>query len=509
MYTLLIVDDEQIICNGLKEYINWQSLKINKIYTANSADDALDILSNNSIDIIITDIRMPIHDGIYLTEKVKMYYHDIKVLMLSGYDDFEYAKSAIHLGVEDYLSKPVDFGELTQAVSKVIKKIEEEKQIWQIRDDFNRYKIDQFFTDLIFGKMPNKALNSMPIVMPRGNYYIIRMMIVDKGVLSEHKNNLRLAVDKATKEKNAISAYYLFNNLAQELTMIVYTQTEAQLTELTTSILLRLKFSVVFGVSSQKRSLTNIASAYDEAGNALDYQFIKNKSNIIFYSQIKQVFLEPTKNSSEIKKRVIELLPQGNDNLRIYIYSVLDGLRVENGIDNTAYATLVRIYICIFNYYSRLNEEHHIDVYIHIKRLLSSNNYNEIKIALADYLECCSAYELQGESMKKNIIEKAKDYIENYYYQNITLNLLAEMLYIHPNYFSRMFKEKTGENFSKYLLNVRLEVAKKLLLNNDLKTYQIAEMVGYGSKKYFIKVFKEATGLSPQEYRGNMTSNKL
>ncbi len=121
--------------------------------------------------------------------------------------------------------------------------------------------------------------------------------------------------------------------------------------------------------------------------------------------------------------------------------------------------------------------------------------------------------------MKMNIIEKAKDYIENYYYQNITLNLLAETLYIHPNYFSRLFKEKTGENFSKYLLNVRLEVAKKLLQNNNLKTYlsspfffvgscffffQIAEMVGYGSKKYFVKVFKEATGLTPKGYRDKM-----
>ncbi len=85
----------------------------------------------------------------------------------------------------------------------------------------------------------------------------------------------------------------------------------------------------------------------------------------------------PSINTTEIKKRVIELLPQGIHDLRLYIYSVLDGLKSDNGIDNTVYATLVRIYICIFNYYSRLNEEHHIDVYIHIKRLLSSNSYTE------------------------------------------------------------------------------------------------------------------------------------
>lgn len=509
MYTLLIVDDEHIICNGLKEYINWELLKINSVYAVNSVDEALDFLSDNYIDIVITDIRMPIHDGIYLTENIKMYYPDIKVLMLSGYDDFEYAKRAIHLGVEDYLSKPVDFDELTQAVAKVIEKIEEEKQIWKIKDEYNRHKIDQFFTDLVFGKKPNKSFSSIPIMMPKGNYYILRMLIVEKGVLSEYKHKIRVAINEVTKENNAISAYYLFNNIAQELTMIVYTQTEAQLSELTTSILEKLKFTVTFGVSLQKKSLNNIADAYNEAGNALDYQFIKNRCNIIYYSEIKQIFLEPSTKFTEIQKKIIELLPQGNHALRLYIYSVLDGLRSDNVIDSTVYATLVRIYICIFNYYSRLNQEHHIDVYTHIRRLLSSNSYNEIKDALSDYLECCSRYELQGESMKKNIIEQAQIYIENYYYQNITLNLLAETFYIHPNYFSRLFKEKTGENFSKYLLNVRLKVAKKLLLNNNLKTYQIAEMVGYGSKKYFIKVFKEVTGLTPKEYRDKMISSNI
>lgn len=509
MYTLLIVDDEEMIYNGLQQYIDWGAFEINRVYTANSADNALKFLSETNVDIVLTDIRMPIHDGIYLTENIKINYPHIKVLMLSGYNDFQYAKKAIHLGVEDYLSKPVDFDELTQTVERVIEKIQEEKRIWKMKDEYDRHKIDQFFTDMVFGKMPNKSLNSIPIVMPIGNYYIIRIMIVDKGVLSQYKNKLRQAINETVKINNNISAYYLFDNIAKELTMILYTQTEDQLSKLMNSILSRLKFKAVFGVSLQKQTLNNIAEAYNEAGYALDYQFIKIRCNIIFYSEIKQIFMEPSTNLSEVQKKVIELLPQGNNELCIYIYSVIDALRVSKSIDNEAYATLVRIYICIFNYHSRLNEEHQIDVYMHIKRLLSSNSYDEIKTGVVDYLECCSVNKLQGESMQKNIIEKAIDYIENYYYQNITLNLLAKTLYIHPNYFSRLFKEKTGQNFSKYLLNVRVKVAKNLLLNNDLKTYQIAEMVGYGSKKYFVKVFKETTGLTPKEYRDKIILNNM
>jgi two-component system, response regulator YesN len=152
-------------------------------------------------------------------------------------------------------------------------------------------------------------------------------------------------------------------------------------------------------------------------------------------------------------------------------------------------------------------EEHIIDVYIHIKRLFSSNTYKDIKLAISDYLDACNKNELHADSIQTNIIEKAKDHIENYYYQNITLNLLSEILYIHPNYLSRLFKDETGQNFSKYLMNVRIEVAKKLLTNRKLRIYQIAEMVGYGSNKYFVKVFKESTGLIPKEFREKFETN--
>jgi len=501
LYSLLIVDDEEIILSGLEEYIDWRALDISTVYTASSADEALDVLREKHVDIVLTDIRMPVHDGLYLTEKIKKDYEDIKVLILSGYNDFEYAKGAIHLGVEDYLLKPVDFNELNKSVIVILKKIEEEKKIRHLKEEFDSQKIDQFFNDLIFGNAKNNTLSSMPVVMPRGNYFVVRMMILDKGILSEHKKNLKKSITHATNMNRDISAYYLFNNMAQELTMIVYTQSETNLEDLYSAILSRISFSVVMGASSQKKSLSNISRAYDEAGDAACYQYIDNDSSIIFYSRIKQNFTKSISENTQVRKCVIELLPQGKHKLSMYLDSLLDKHRKGSGFDPEVYGDLLRAYICIYNYHLRLNVEHHIDVYIHIKRLFSSNTYNEIKLAISDYLDSCYRDDSYNDSIQTSIIEKAKDHIENYYYQNITLNNLSDILYIHPNYLSRLFKEETGQNFSKYLMNVRIDTAKKLLSNKKLRIHQIAEMVGYGSNKYFVKVFKELTGLAPKEYQ--------
>ena len=122
-------------------------------------------------------------------------------------------------------------------------------------------------------------------------------------------------------------------------------------------------------------------------------------------------------------------------------------------------------------------------------------------------MDSCNKDDLYNDSIQTSIIEKAKDHIENYYYQNITLNNLSDILYIHPNYLSRLFKDETGQNFSKYLMNVRVDVAKKLLSNRKLRIHQIAEMVGYGSTKYFVKVFKESTGFLPKDYREQFVNN--
>ena len=446
--TLLIVDDEEIILNGLEEYIDWKALNISNVYTAGSADMALSILSEKDVDIVLTDIRMPVHDGLYLTERIKREYENVKVLILSGYSDFEYAKSAIHLGVEDYLLKPVDFNELTKSVILILKKIEEERKICQLKQDFEGQKIDQFFNDLIFGNPHSKPLNSVQFVMPRGKFYVVRIVILDKGMLSEYKKKLKSSITAASNLNRGISAYYLFNNMAQELTMVVYTQSEKNLEKLASDILSHISFSAVLGASSQKESLTLISRAYDEAGEATNYQFVDKKSHIIFYSRIKQAFVKTISENKQIRKSVIELLPQGRNKLSIYLDSILEKYRNGSQVDSAVYGELVRAYICIYNYHLRLHEENMIDVYIHIKRLFSSGTYKEIKLAISDYLECCDRYELHDDSIQTNIIEKAKDHIENYYYQNITLNHLSEILYIHPNYLSRLFKDKTGQNFS-------------------------------------------------------------
>jgi two-component system, response regulator YesN len=357
LYSLLIVDDEEIILSGLEEYIDWTALDFNHVYTAGSADEALDILREKDVDIVLTDIRMPVHDGLYLTERIKNEYEDIKVLILSGFNDFEYAKGAIHLGVEDYLLKPVDFNELTKSVIIMLKKIEEEKTIRQLKEEFHSHKIDQFFNDLIFGNTQNKTSGSMAVVMPRGNFFVVRMMILDKGILSEYKEKLKRSITNATKKLSEISAYYLFNNMAQELTMVVYSQSEKILDELASAILSRISFSVVLGASSQKGSLSHISGAYDEAGDAINYQYVDNKSHIIFYSRLKKTYFKSISENTQIRKCVLELLPQGRHKLSMYLDSILDKYKSGLGVDPRIYGELVRAYICIYNYYLRLDEE--------------------------------------------------------------------------------------------------------------------------------------------------------
>lgn len=359
---LLIVDDEPIVREGLKNNIDWNNMNLEVIGCASDGRSALELFTLNRADIVLTDIRMPFMDGLEMTKEVKKVDPLTVVILLSAYDDFKYAQEAIRLGAFDYILKPIDIDILKTTVKRAVDKrrevLNKEKETLPLlnKEDLKFYKAEYF-------KYPLKLEDELA---------------------------------KAVKRGDSALAFNIFNNIWHEFIYKGY--------------------SVDFIKRWGLELVAVVTRSIIEIGENADILF-KNT--------------DPWKQISELKTK---------DKIHDWMQNIIEA-------------------VCEYVY-------------------LSKNTKN------------------------KKLIEMAVKMIhENYSDENISLNSIAEKLYITPNYLSTLFKNEMGITFSDYLTEYRIEKAKELLKDIRIKIYEISGAVGYTDSHYFSKIFKNMTGLTPKEYR--------
>lgn len=526
LFRVLIVDDEDIDREGLKRYVEWEDMGFEVADNVESAQKALEFIENEAVDVVLTDIIMPDMSGLELLDEIKKRNSDIKTVIISGYGEFEYAQKAIRLGVYDFLTKPVNFADLKRIFSSIRNLLNEEMNERKKDEEYVGLMREQLLNNLAKGIYQNrqevgKKIEEKGLSLDWERFCILRVFMLN----DTDKTNEIICIDDYSVLKQKVSAklkvyitlmgkYNIFNNDISEICILFEPSQDESfklLEDFIEDIRLELHCTSYIGVGNTYDDINMVAQSYMEAGKALEYRITKRDSSVLIFKHIDDFFKGTSLITDE--ERMIILLYLTNrdkDGLIKYIQEILFSKCNNNEIDiNTIYNTCIEIYLIINKFICNITDikQQNHNGRIFIKNLLEKESVEEIKEDLALCIhKSIDSMETSKAGSNNMIIDYAKKYINEHFNEEITLNKLSKILFVHPRYLSQLFKEKSGENFIDYLTKVRIYKSKELLKNVSLKVYDITEMIGYDSPKYFSKLFKDIVGMTPKEYRDSVYS---
>ncbi|NLJ90509.1 MAG: response regulator [Clostridiales bacterium] len=492
MNTVLIVEDEKMIRKGIKAMVQRSGVPVDVIIECNNGLMALDILKNQNVDVMFTDIRMPKMDGIELVKEVQKLKHKPIIIAISGYDEFSYAVELLRMGAREYILKPVDRNTIRDILERFDKEIKDKKEkhneIHQILH--NQLKL------LILNK--NISLHEIDIITKEYDYCF---------------SNTPYVICCVPKSNNSDydSKQYIFLNDVNNTD--IYIVPEKNIRYL---LLNELKDKYV-GISSSHKGIDSLGIAYKEAIQARKLAFL-NCDGYYQYQEDKMgrysVKEEVTENSAEVVQKLMEAISQkiGTDKYNIAIKEIerlkYNTIRGKYTIDSLSTNISILIDEILKLYQNVLDIED--ETLFGLKDCLSYPSIEDYFNTLISWVEKLGKEintEFEDYTNKHKIHTAIKFIKENY---NKDLNMAVVSNYVSMNYslFSYVFKEYTGHNFVHYLKNLRINEAKILLEDTNLKVNEISQQVGYNNEKHFMKIFKETCGVSPSEYRRNTQLKK-
>lgn len=524
MYKLLIVDDEETIREGLCDIVDWKALGFEVIETLEDGEEAVEYVSKNSIDVIFTDIKMTFMSGLELAKHVQLNYPDIKVVIISGHQEFELARQAMSYNVKHYLLKPTRLEELKRVFHELKMELDRERvvkeRLKKENEENSKLRLmlqEQFFTDLIMGALPNKADvdKRLKISGLNINPSLCKICVVNLNLsydgnklpeeLEEENDSLYAALRKYTTNDEGdlyyFTNYNTFRNIKVLAIALEVMGNEALCSKVTAFIdKVAKKVKAIMGITLQGEIERVFDSMYDtaihftpieETDRSREYKIEEIISKLDYSHLIRQ------------QKLMVSYLKSQNGIMAKNVF--------ENMLDELMLMDSKVIYNWIFSLFAEVKNdlaESGIDIRNEIfdyEAVLKLKDIREVKQWGCDALDNVEKLVNTNKNYsEKVVIQKAKEYIQGNYFKDIGLEEVADSVFLSPIYFSRLFKKQTHENFVDYLLKVRMSNALELLKDPTLKIYEVSVRVGYKNSKYFYKLFKEHTGFTPAEYRENV-----
>lgn len=532
---VFLVEDEIVIRQGIKKNINWQQEGFAFVGEASDGELAYPLICNTRPDILITDIKMPFMDGLELSRLVKKELPDIKILVLSGYNEFEYAKEAINIGITDYLLKPITGAKLLEVVKKIAKTIEEE---WRQKQFLLAYQKEQaengqlakqkLFGRLVSGKDPVSALLEegrkigMELVATQYNIVLFQVFTGQEAQnYSDELNRIAAAMEALAEKMQRV--IMIDRGGLEGFAFLLKGTEENGIEELLADFLERLeKMMAGFpdveyfgGVGVAVERLSDLKVCFAKAGHAFAYRYLWDRNQIVTGeagNEQKTVDGELSLgalNVKNLKRNVVErFLATG---LSEEVPDFVDGYFHSLGEQNMQ-SMLFRQYITMDAYITAAGmvEKLGYDAAVIVEECGDFNSMAGIfasvdqSVSYFKHVLGTAIHFRDAISQKKyaQLLEDAREYIrENFRNENISLNTVAASVNISPNHFSKIFSQETGRTFVEYLTWVRMEKAKELLRNTTMKTSEIAFEVGYRDAHYFSYLFKKTQECTPREYR--------
>jgi two-component system response regulator YesN len=508
MFKLLIVDDEKLIREGLATGFDWESLGFYVCGTAANGIEALKIIDKDMPDVIITDIKMPLMDGLDLIKHVNAKNKNTKFVVLSGYDLFDYAQKAINYGVTSYLLKPISEDELFPLMEKLHTELTNEQNRMEAAKTtsvlFERSKIDSLnnqlrkllydssyyekhIEDLFIEICPDINLNNMKVCL-----------IYCHGMISSH-----IMYQQLSEYNNNSNRHFLVDG---ENIIFIYSSIKGEtIVSEVLNILdennpnIKAAENIVITLSSTFSGLTNLKQAYEEASSLLKHSFYNSPGKILV-----KPYSTDRKNDvdiSSIADSVIAAILNGKEiEYKIKLREYFKKCQEQYLSKDILVLKIVDIYTSAIEQFDNINiQVNRNNVY---STLISFSSFNDFRHHVEElFNELFVQIQHYKSSSELPIVKRIENYINKNYGDRITLKSLSNLFHINPSYLSHLFYQKTGVSISNHIKNIRIQNAKRLLVSSDYRIHEIADMVGYKEYRYFCTVFKREVGKTPMEYR--------
>ncbi|HPQ46180.1 MAG TPA: response regulator [Clostridia bacterium] len=540
MFKVLLVDDEEEVRQGIRDRIDWPRFNLEVCGEAENGREALELFDECIPDIVITDINMPFMDGLELAERIKEEYPTVKVVILTGFDDFKFAQTAIKHGVSDYILKPVlpaDINDLLEKLNKqLLDEISEKENIDKLRKYYNESLPvirENFLMSLILGKsdMPDTNMIDKSDVSLDGRWFTVAICKID----SESINAMNLTSDEIrfkrftvfniineVLEKHGRGAAFMYDD---GIVIILPSNSSGRsaavnrmtdrLDEMRRSVERYTDLTVSIGMGTIVQDINHARDSYISAIAARKYKTILSGNKVIFVEDLEPGIGGFFHLDEKKEDQLVSSIKFGDEAKVRESVDCLFEDPLEKQISMQEYQLYFTEIVSTLMKVARLFEIELSDIFPEGSGMLmefdSFNSMDQAREWVFDFsLKLMESIRNQRQDASEVLFEKAVDYInENYSDANLNVQKLANHLFISPSYMNLIFKKKSGETFLKSLTTVRFEKAKELLADRSCKIAEVAEKVGYPDVSYFSYFFKKKTGSSPREYRKALEEDNL
>ena len=528
-YKVILVDDEAEVIDMIEKKIHWNDLGFEVAGSATNGVKALELVEKLQPDVVLTDIKMPYMDGLELSRRLNREYPNIYIMLCTGFDEFEYAKEAVHLEIKEYMLKPVNATELSESLTNLKHTLDREREeklnVKKLNDYFQEVlpKLQSnFFISLIEGRVEKhdyeRFLQAYQVDM-KGPLFGCVIFHTSENHVPEGMNPLLLSmsVEREIKQRlmdqwNCREFIYMGHTL-----LILELDAGDKITQITDACdrfcrwAYRIMGAVVTaGIGTVCDSLYEISLSYERAREAVSYRVLYgtkraiNIGEIVPKEQIKPVQSEESRmqtlfrairigDSAEIERAAygeMEKLHKNTETMSQYNLATMEIVSgffkfcTDNSLDfNKISGNMQNIYEKV----SQMDESSLTAWIVQMSETISEK------------LKCA-----RNSSARRLIVEAQNIVQERYMEADISLDEVCAVLGVSNSYFSSVFKKEAGKSFISYLTDYRMDIAAEMILNTDEKSYTIAEKVGYLDANYFSYVFKKKFGVSPSKYRASV-----
>lgn len=488
LYKVYLLDDEPYILEGLKYIVPWQEYGFKIVGSSSNGKDGFDNIITQNIDLIITDIMMPNMTGLELISKLKKEKYNANFLVLSAFQEFKYVKEAINMGAENYLLKPIDTEELSNNLKSIYQKIKKKEEQIIDKNIVKNNLLLKLITENYDENVINE-LNRLNIKFNYDRYCIINIEVNDesynieditfknKSILHvKNKSNIYLIVDEYNIDDTIMELIELKNYMINKSGPILY-----------------------ISIGSLVNNIREINNSFKASMEVNEYKIIHpNKSWIKIYKEKIDI-----NNYDNIEFEELKSILVNKEFIKTeeYINAIFTKLRCDEKLTpKQIKMKSIEIFLSVYNYF---NESKVIkDLHKYFDYIINNNNtLDDIQIQLINMIRYIQSKLEQAEDSMSPVIIKLLDYIEENYKCDLNLKEISDKLNINSIYLGQLFQREIGILFSDYLNNFRINKAKKLLLDTNLKASEIGMLVGYRNKNYFYRKFKSIAGLTPSEWK--------
>lgn len=521
MWKMIIADDECVIRSGLKRLLDWEALEIEIVGEACDGQELYAQIAELAPQLVVTDIRMPEMSGLDVIRSCASLSDGPKFIFISGYEEFSYAKDAVRYGAVDYLLKPVSAADLLEAVKKALAQLADDRTVnifreekdelqqvfWNLNDGFEyamedlyerfaREKLavsDCFFVGVCFSLIEDDRLRSMMSYEQQG---LLRFGVYNRIVEEFRSRRLGFLIRKEEYfcDVMALIPRDRRDDFVQTLLMPVYEKLQREA-----------KVRLCMGVGEPVEGPGQWQLSYRSAKFACElYYFVElpviefpgpdreytvsfDDFNALLDLSFRQITARDRAALATIGKCLdsIREIHYGNRYAAVNRVLIFSGSLLEK---------LFSVRLVEGDFAARQNELQEAVRYM--------ETFSQVRAWLADYYRSLLEDIFSGGRHRATgEMVKVQDYIRQHYNEDLSLKELAGVAHVSPTYFSALFKKETGENYKSYVTSIRMEEALKLVLGTDMKTYEIAEAVGYNNVRRFVDAFKNIYRISPLEYR--------